>query len=63
MRGESLAAHNVGKTHCVNGHEYTAENTAYWGGNTTIRRCRTCQRRHRREWGIRRSMKAAGVSY
>lgn len=55
--------HNATKTHCAKGHEYTAENTAYWGGNMTVRRCRTCQRRHRKEWGIRRAMKAANVSY
>ena len=29
------------RTHCVHGHEYTRENTVYYGDG---RRCKTCQR-------------------
>jgi hypothetical protein len=34
------------KTHCVNGHEYTEENTAIYrsGGRKLARSCRTCRR-------------------
>lgn len=42
MRGLTLAAANVAKTHCPQGHEYTPENTylVLTGG----RACRTCMR-------------------
>jgi hypothetical protein len=38
--------HHVGaaKTHCKNGHEFTAENTAYWGTKRRQRFCRECDR-------------------
>ena len=36
---------NVGKTHCVRGHLYDAENTyTYLKGGTVRRQCRTCNR-------------------
>lgn len=39
---------NDGKTHCINGHEFTPENTARDGrGN---RACRTCGRERMRAW-------------
>lgn len=40
-RGTSFAALNGRKTHCINGHEFTPENTAY---QRTGRRCKTCAR-------------------
>ena len=43
LRGEAPSAIHAVKTHCVNGHEYTPENT-YVYESTGIRRCRTCDR-------------------
>lgn len=42
LRGETPAAANVTKTHCLRGHEFTAENTraTLKGG----RSCRACER-------------------
>lgn len=36
------------KTHCVNGHEYTPENTYWWtdGARYSCRFCRTCRAGH-----------------
>lgn len=39
MRGDGVTAINARKTHCINGHEFTPENTAYSNGR---RRCKTC---------------------
>ena len=43
LRGDNMAARNARKTHCPQGHEYTEENTQWWGRN---RYCRTCHRIH-----------------
>ena len=42
LRGDARfnGAHNRDKTHCVNGHEFTPENTAF--GRDGYRRCRMC---------------------
>lgn len=49
LRGETLAAANVLKTHCAKGHEYTEANTVKQGdGKRRCRECRTNQRRVRR---------------
>lgn len=37
---EVLRAQRAAQTHCVHGHEFTAENTLRWG---TKRQCRTCK--------------------
>lgn len=42
MRGEGLQARNRRKTHCVNGHGYTPENTIFRKHENNGRRCRTC---------------------
>lgn len=42
LRGEGLTAIHSRKTHCVNGHEFTLENT--YLRPTGGRRCRTCAR-------------------
>lgn len=39
-RGESFAAVNAAKTHCIHGHEFTPENTYRHGRR---RQCRTCK--------------------
>jgi hypothetical protein len=48
----TFAGKRVTKTHCVNGHEFTAENTAIRKGDGT-RVCRTCQRAHQRSYQAR----------
>jgi len=40
LRGVSFSAENAVKTHCVNGHEFTPENTYH--RSPTHRQCRTC---------------------
>lgn len=42
LRGEGLAAINAAKTHCVNGHEFTPENT-YLGKGRSGRQTRVCR--------------------
>lgn len=43
LRGESPAAHNARKTHCLRGHEFTSANT-YRPPGRTDRQCRACIR-------------------
>lgn len=50
LRGETIMAANAAKTHCDNGHEYTAENT-YTRPSDGSRNCRQCIR----EWREARS--------
>lgn len=47
------------KTHCPRDHEYTPENTYMQNG---ARVCRTCKRIRKREYDIRRALRAAGIS-
>lgn len=44
LRGAGHPAVNAAKTHCVNGHEFTPENTYVWHGG---RHCRACRRASR----------------
>jgi hypothetical protein len=46
LRGIGPAAVNHRKTHCINGHEFTEENTYRLNGK---RHCRTCHREYERE--------------
>lgn len=48
LRGETISARNAVKTHCVNGHEFTAENTRVADGH---RACRACQRARAAKYG------------
>jgi hypothetical protein len=50
LRGESFSAIHAAKTHCVNGHPFTAENTYVPKDRPWQRCCRQCPResRHRR---------------
>ena len=52
LRGSSPVAKNAKKTHCLNGHEFTPENTIqrHDGG----RGCRICQRAYQRKCNRRR---------
>lgn len=43
LRGVGHTAQNARKTHCKNGHEYTAENTRLYGPHH-YRCCRSCER-------------------
>lgn len=43
-RGETVNATNKAKTHCVNGHEFTPENTFYVTTRPTTRVCRECSK-------------------
>lgn len=42
LRGSGVTAANLAKTHCVNGHEFTPENT-YERRDRGGRECRTCR--------------------
>lgn len=50
MRGFGPPANNARKTHCINGHEYTQENTRLWmqKNNRTRRSCRECSKERMR---------------
>lgn len=58
QRGESPWATNARKTHCVNGHEFTLENTFARPGG---RGCRMCKRAHDRKRGPRDRRKVAAL--
>jgi hypothetical protein len=54
LRGEGIAAKRAAQTHCVNGHEFTHENTINHKSDPPhLRHCRECARIRQREW-IRR---------
>jgi hypothetical protein len=53
LRGDTLPARNLEKTHCPQGHEYTPENT-YWTRSGS-RACRKCQREATRQWRARQA--------
>lgn len=46
LRGISPAAINAAKTHCINGHEFTPENTYVWAPRA-MRQCRACKAERR----------------
>src|SRR5690606_7991791 len=52
LRGETVLARNLAKTHCPSGHEYTQENTYRAGPAKKTpngsRQCRTCVRERKR---------------
>lgn len=47
FRGTAPPAQNAAKTHCVNGHEFTPENTYR---NRGMRTCRACMRLYQSTW-------------
>ena len=51
MRGTSVSAINVAKTHCVRGHPFDATNTRL--DSYQHRHCRTCEREHCRQYRLR----------
>lgn len=44
LRGTSPAAQQARRTHCVNGHEFTPENTYRPPSRPNVRQCRACSR-------------------
>lgn len=42
LRGYGGPAQNARKTHCLRGHEFTPENTYFYGPSGTKRSCREC---------------------
>lgn len=67
MRGVGVGAQNASKTHCINGHEFTPENTrlnkpVHPNGDPT-RTCRQCHRdRQRRYHAAKRSVQNGALS-
>lgn len=53
LRGFSPQAENARKTHCVNGHEFTEENTYRQGG--VRRQCRACSAEQARRYRARKA--------
>ena len=53
MRGASVVAVNVTLTHCLNGHEFSPENTYSSPSKPRKRKCRICQREMRRRYKAR----------
>lgn len=51
MRSDNFAAVNARKTHCVNGHEFTPENTYLYRG---WRNCKECNRELVRAYKLRK---------
>lgn len=60
LRSGSIQSLNAAKTHCVNGHPFTPENTTRHpnGG----RQCRACDQRRGREWRARRRASQSATS-
>ena len=54
-RGEGIAAKNLVKTNCPQGHPYSTENTYYWNNQ---RFCRTCSRRYKMNYQRRKKSNA-----
>jgi HNH endonuclease len=53
LRGKTVPAANAAKTHCINGHEFTPENTRIYRG---WRCCRACHRaRYAGTYGARKA--------
>lgn len=48
LRSNSLQANNAAKTHCVNGHEFTPENTRISGGWRVCRECTLIRKANKR---------------
>jgi len=52
----NFASINAQKTHCINGHEFTSENTAIYR-NGKKRQCRTCVRERAKEFHLKSGSK------
>lgn len=58
LRGETIPASHIVKTHCPKGHEYTSENTRVYKGS---RFCKQCHRDREREKYQRNPEKGAAI--
>ena len=56
LRGIGMAAQNARKTHCKNGHKFTAENTYHNPSGNGNRTCKICIRNHVISWRSKRKM-------
>ncbi|MGN6723300.1 MAG: HNH endonuclease signature motif containing protein [Marmoricola sp.] len=52
LRGETLNAANVAKTHCPSGHPYSPDNTHVWSGRRHCRACGRIRAKRRRDRGM-----------
>lgn len=51
LRGQSISAERAKQTHCLSGHAFDEENTAYVRqGHYVLRRCRACQRARQKRY-------------
>lgn len=62
MRGETIAARNVNKTECANGHPYSGDNLFYGGKNGRTRYCRQCSRDRQTVYNRRNRAALRGAS-
>jgi hypothetical protein len=53
LRGETVAASNARKTHCLRGHPFDEVNTCHWQSRPGRRDCRECKRDHTRAYRVR----------
>ncbi len=58
-RGQSPSATNARRTHCVNGHEFTAENTYHPPKQPRSRYCIACARQRSQDYAARRRSSTA----
>lgn len=55
LRGIAPTAVHGAKTHCIHGHEFTAENTRHHGPDGRWRQCRACRASYRARQGALKS--------
>jgi hypothetical protein len=60
IRGAGPTAVNNAKTHCIHGHEFTAENTYLEAGGG--RKCRICRRNKSNKWARKKRLEQLGLA-
>jgi hypothetical protein len=58
LRGNTIPAHAVAKTHCAHGHPFNERNT-WRNPRNGVRQCRPCNARRQRETKLRRAARRA----
>lgn len=62
LRSTARNVANLGRTHCVNGHEYTPENTCLYRRSRQCRTCkRECHERNKDKYNAQRRARAAAL--